>query len=136
MLKVILLYFSYGKRSKYVLEAIHLQAALNSCVSPCLRAELLWCRVTNTCGGAGRNIPSDLFMEHLNMTLKDYLKGLGANISDSTIVQTGKSLCGLMELTTYFDTICDIAPDSLHHTKRSPHKDEELIIKSLQASQE
>ena len=36
-----------------------------------------------------------------------------------------------MELTTYFDTICDIAPDSIHHTKRSALKDEELIMKEL-----
>lgn len=62
--KVMLLYFFYGKRSKYALEAVHFQAALNACVSPCLRQELLWCRVVNTHGGAGKNIPSDLFMEH------------------------------------------------------------------------
>ena len=129
--KVMLLYFSYGNRSKYALEAVHLQAALNGCVSPCIREELLWCRVVNTHGGVGRNIPSDLFMEHLNRTLKDYLKGLGANISDNTILQTGKSLRGLMELITYFDTICDITPDSIHHTKHSPSKDEELIMKEL-----
>ena len=129
--KAMLLYFSFGKRSKYALEAVHLQAALNACVSPALRQEILWCRVVNTQGGAGRNIPTDLFMEHLNRTLKDCLKGLGANISDATILQTSKSLRGLMELTTYFDTICDIAPDSIHHTKRSALKDEELIMKEL-----
>ena len=123
-----LLYFSYGKRSKYALEAVHLQAKLNSCVSPCVREELLWCRVVNTHGGAGRNIPSDLFMEHLNRTLKDYLAGLGANISDATILQTGKSLHGIME---YFDRICNIAPDSISHTQRSTSKDEELILKEL-----
>ena len=74
--KVMLLYFFFGKRTKYTIEAIHLHAALNASLSPCLREELLWSRVVNTQGGAGRNIPSDLFMEHLNRTLKDYLKGL------------------------------------------------------------
>ena len=129
--RVMLLYFTYADRSKYALEAVHLQAALNGAVSPCLREELLWCRFVNSQGGAGKNIPSDLFMEHLNRTLKDYLKGLGANISDSTVLQTGKSLRGLMDITAYFDELCDIAPSSLHHTKHSASKDEELILKEL-----
>ena len=80
----------------------------------------------NTQGGAGRNIPSDLYMEHLNRALKDCLKGLGANISDATILQTGKSLRRLMHKTSYFDKICAIKPDSIHHTQRSSMKDEEL----------
>ena len=73
-----LLYFFYSKRSKYALEALHLHAALTGSLSLCLREELLWSRVINTRGGAGTNIPSDLYMEHLNRTLKDYLRGLGA----------------------------------------------------------
>ena len=131
--KVMLLHFTYyGERSKYALEAIHLLAALNGCASPCLREELFWCRFVNSQGGAGKNnIPSDLFMEHLNRTLKDYLKGLGSNISDSTILQTGKSLRGLMDITAYFDELCDIPPTSLHHTKHSASKDEQLILKEL-----
>ena len=129
--RVMLLYFAYGERSKYALEAVHLQAALNGGVSPCLREELLWCRFVNSQGGVGKNIPSDLFMEHLNRTLKDYLKGLGANISENTVFQTGRSLRGLMDITAYFDELCDIAPTSLHHSKHSASKDEELILKEL-----
>ena len=82
-------------------------------------------------GRSWEKIPSDLFMEHLNRTLKDYLKGLGANISDSTILQTGKSLRGLMDMTAYFDELCDIASASLHHTK---HSAKELILKEFSES--
>ena len=104
--KVMLLYFTYGERSKYVLEAIHLLAALNGYASPCLWEELLWYRFIYSQVGAGKNIPSELFMEHLNRTLKDYLKGLGSNIiSHGTILQTGKSLCGLVDSTAYFDEL-------------------------------
>ena len=63
-----LLYLFLGKCTKYAIEAIHLHAAS---LSPCLREELQWSRVVNTQGVAGRNIPSDLFMEHLIRTLKD-----------------------------------------------------------------
>lgn len=100
--KAMLMYFMYGGRSKYALEAVYLQAAINAWVFPCLHEELLWYRFLNTTGGAGKNIASDLFMKHLNKTLKDYLKGLGANISEDTIVQTSKSLRGVMDMTTNF----------------------------------
>ena len=36
-----------------------------------------------------------------------------------------------MNMTAYFDELCDIASTSLHHTKYSASKDEELILKEL-----
>ena len=129
--KVMLLYFFHGKRTKYTLEAIHLQAAVSACVSPCLREELIWCRVVNTCGGLGNNLPTDLYMEHLNRTLKDYLGGLGPNASEKNMVQMSKSLRGLMDVTKYFDDISEISPESISHTKYSNNKDAQLILKEL-----
>ena len=41
-------------------------------------------------------------MEHLNRILKDYLLGLGA-VSESTIIQIGRSLRKLMVVTAHFD---------------------------------
>ena len=42
-------------------------------------AELKWCRTVNTHGRAGKNIPIDLHMEHLNCQLKDMIRNLGSN---------------------------------------------------------
>ena len=129
--KVMLLYFFHGKRTKYTLEAIHLQAAINACVSPCLREELMWCRVLNTRGGLGNNLPTDLFMEHLNRTLKEYLRGLGPNSSEKSMMQMSKSLRGLMDFTKHFDDISQISPDSISHTKYCNEKDKQMILKEL-----
>ena len=70
-------------------------------------------------------------MEHLNCTLKDYLLGLGANVSEAPIVQTSKSLCNLMEVSSHFDIICDIRPESIYHTCQSYGKDLEMLVEEL-----
>ena len=36
-----------------------------------------------------------------------------------------------MDITAYIDELCDIPPTSLHHTRHSASKDEELILKEL-----
>ena len=92
----------------------------------------MWCRFINTRGvPGGNNIPIDLFMKHLNRTLKDYLMGLGANVSENTICQTSKSLRNLMEVSAHFDDICDIHRQSIYHTSQCYGRDLELISEEL-----
>ncbi len=52
-------------------------------------AQLTWSRVVNT---TGHNVAADLQMEHLNTVVKGCAAKLGANISEQTIVQCGRSL--------------------------------------------
>ena len=96
--KFMLLHWRYAKHTKYSLEALHLLAAINATATERIVHELTWCRFINTRGVPGGNMPVDLYMEHLNRTLKDYLKGLGANVSEATITQTSKSLRNLMQV--------------------------------------
>ena len=91
----------------------------------------MWCRVINTRGGTGNNIPADLFLEHLNRTLKDFVSSIGANVSTSTVVQARKSLKFLLNLGTHFDEICSIKPVSLHHTKASSKDNRDKILTQL-----
>jgi len=42
----------------------------------------LWGRFINTHGFAGRNIPNDLHMEHLNGYLKELLRSLRGNLNE------------------------------------------------------
>ena len=78
--KFMLLYWRCGGHTKYTLETIHLLGAVHATCTARVAHELTWCRFINRRGGAGNNLPVDLYMEHLNRTLKDYLHGLGANI--------------------------------------------------------
>ena len=93
--KFMLLYWRHTGHTKYCLDAFRLLASVIATATPQIAHEIVWCRFVNSCGGAGKNIPVHLFMEHLNQTLKDYLLGFGANISETTIVQTTKSLHSL-----------------------------------------
>jgi hypothetical protein len=129
--RLMLLYFLHSGHRKYALEAFLLQASINGSVNKRLAQEILHNRFINTRGGLGRNIPTDLHMEHLNRTLKDYLNGLGANISDRMIVQTSKSLKSLMEIVQNFDAQCGVNPVSLHHTTRSSKKDQAQVLSHL-----
>ena len=43
-------------------------------LSPRVAEELLWCRFINVSGIPGKNIASNLHMEHLNRVLKDSIR--------------------------------------------------------------
>lgn len=133
--KFMLLYWRYGNHTKYCLEAFHLLASVNATATPRIAHEIIWCRFVNSRGGSGKNIPVDLFMEHLNRTVKDYLLGLGANISEKSIIQTSKSLRSLMDVTTQFDSVTGIHSKSIYHTSKDSSKDFEAILEELQTSQ-
>ena len=99
-----------------------------------LAHELVWCRTVNSHGGAGSNIPADLYLEHLNRTLKDYLNGVGPNISSNAIVETSKSLKCLLDVTTNFDRVCNIGLTSIYHTSASSKENRDKIITQLTES--
>ena len=127
--KFMLLHWRHAKHTKYSLEALHLLSAVNATATKRIAHELTWCRFINTRGVPGGNIPVDLFMEHLNRTLKDYLLGLGANVSEATIIQT--TLRNLMEVTSHFDKICGIHNDSMYHTSKRDEKDLDILLEEL-----
>lgn len=129
--KFMLLYFRHFHHYKYALEAFHTLALVEVVAPPHIRQQIVWSRVVNSRGGAGNNIPVDLHMEHLNRLLKDMIIGIGANISESAIVQSSKSLDGIKTVCENFDKSAGIHADSVHHTTKSSKKDQELIVKQL-----
>lgn len=84
-----LLYFRSANHHKYVLEVVHLIANVKALLHPQLVQQMMWSRVVNTRGGAGNNVPLDLHMQHLNRHVKDFIIGLGAKVSEATIVNWG-----------------------------------------------
>ena len=131
-----LLHWRHAGHTKYAYETIELISSVKAAASPRIAQELLWCRVVNTRSGAGNNIPVDLFLEHLNRTLKVFVNSTGPNVSPSTIAQVSKSLKLLLNITSHhitdhFDEICDIKPVSRHHTKASSKEDRDIILKQL-----
>ena len=129
--KLMLLYFKYANHFNYQKEAFLLLASVNAAASPKIASQLKWSRTVNTRGGLGHNIPIDLHMEHLNRNVKDYVANLGANVAEDTIVQSGKSLGGIMAVCSQFDHDNGVRPQSQSHTRSKVATDQKEIIKEL-----
>ena len=129
--KLMLLYFRQANHYNYALEAFYLLASVGGVVSPTVAHQLKWSRFVNCSGKPGHNVPADLEMEHLNRFLKSYIKGLGANVSKESMVQTSRALDGLKEVSDNFDHSIGIHPESSHHTRKSSAKDEQMIMSEL-----
>ena len=132
--KFMLLHWRHAGHTKYAHEVVHFVCAVQATSSTRLAHELVWCWTGNSHCGAGSNIPADLYLEHLNRTLKDYLNGVGPNISSNAIVQTSKSLKCLLDVTTNFARVCNIGLTSIHHTSASLKEDSDKIITQLTES--
>ena len=129
--KFMLIYFKNAGHHKYALEAFNLLAQVHVTSSPRMKKQLLWSRVVNTRGGAGNNIPVDLHNEHLNRKLKDIVSGVGANIAEDIVVQASKSLNAVNKICDNFDSVTNIKPDSIHHTKKSSDQDLKKVVYQL-----
>ena len=73
----------------------------------------------NTKGKESHNVPADMHMEHLNRTVKGYIAGVGANVSQSMIIQCGQSLGGMMTVMKTYDRVNNVCPSSGKHTKKA-----------------
>ena len=51
-------------------------------------------------------------------------------MKEEPIIQINKSLKGVLSVCNNFDKECHVHPVSLHHTKKSSKKDEELVIRA------
>jgi L1 cell adhesion molecule like protein len=129
--KFMLLYFFASRHSKYALEAFHLLASVHATASPRVAHQIAWSRTISTKNCRGHNIPIDLRMEQLNRCLKDAMLGLGSNVSEKTVVQCGKSLKGLLDVCSNFENVCNVVPESVHHTKKGSQKDRDIVLEEL-----
>ena len=90
--KALLLHFHSANHYNYAKEAVRMIATVNALATPQVAAQITWSRVVNPTGLQGHNIPVDLKNQHLNLALKEAVSSVGANISQKTITQCGKSL--------------------------------------------
>ena len=102
--KYLLPMFHSSGKTNYSFECLNMLRQHYLLLTPQKSEELLWGRFINTIGRAGRNIPADLHMEHLNRLCKDAIKGLGANKSKRSITRVAEALGTIAPVLTTFDT--------------------------------
>lgn len=129
--RFLMLIFKASNRTNYSIEAFTLLVQEKFIFSPRMAAQLKFSRTVNTHGRAGKNVPCDLHMEHLNRECKDGLQGLGSNITDKAIKRVGKSVQKTMKVLKAFDEENNIHVNSGYHTKRSVRGDMSKLLNQL-----
>ena len=133
--RVFLPIFKAMNRTNYSIEAFTLLAQHDFIFTPRMKQQLVWERTVNVHGRPGRNIPCDLHMEHLNRECKSAMGSLGPNISSvGSVTRIGESIGELMKVTSQYDSITGITPESDKHSKRSAAGDIAKIVLQLQES--
>jgi hypothetical protein len=126
-----LLLFKSTKHVNYAIEAFNLLMQCDVMLSPRMAMQLIWSRTVNTHGQAGRSIPCDLHMEHMNRIVKVSMKGLGSNITQKAIERVGKSYNDTQKVVTSFDQDSNISQHSSLHKLRTVEKDMGLLLRQL-----
>ena len=90
----------------------------------------MWSRRINVHGLAGRNIPSDLYMEHLNRICKEAVLTLGANKTKTALQRVGRCVGVLHSLMSQYDIDTKVADLSGRHSFPSADKDRRIQLRN------
>ncbi len=84
-----------------------------------MAAQLKWNRTFNVLGREAKNIPADLYMEHLNRECKMILAGMGSNITEELILSVSHALKQLTTILSSLDLHNGVSQESAAHTVKS-----------------
>jgi L1 cell adhesion molecule like protein len=132
--RFMLLLFKANNKRKYAIQAATLLLQYHFLFNERMKQQLMWSRTVNVHGKVGKNIPMDLYMEHLNRELKSACSNLGSNITESNIQRVGFCLRKLIEIKSNFDEVTNIPIDKGFHSSRSQMTDLKLILDELRKS--
>ena len=130
--KYLLPLFKSSSRKNYSIEVLNMLCQCEYDLTPRQSQELIWCRFVNTHSAPGRNIPADLYQEHLNRLCKESVRGLRVNKTEKAIIRVGKILGTLAPLLDNYDIDNNVGVVSGAHRTPSIDKDRDLIVQHLQ----
>lgn len=129
--KFFMLHFKVDGRVKYAVEAINILAQVNGLLPPAMGHQLIWNRTCNLTGGAGKNIPLDLQMEHLNRVFKENINTFRSKISEKSISRSSQAIGPIQQLINTFDKVNKLKKPASTHVIPSVKKDFEIILQTL-----
>lgn len=129
--RYLMLIFKVSLRKNYSIEALNLLGQYHFFLTYRQAEQLIWSRCINTHGKPGKNIPSDLFMEHLNRICKMAVAHLGANKTPESLQHAAKCLGVLAKLLAKFDKDMGISEPFGSHYVASTTKDKKIILEQL-----
>ena len=110
------------------LSKLRLQFQVKCVLSPQLAHEIMWHRFVNTRGGLGRNIPCDLYNEHINKLIKQVIVNMGPNLTKEALQRSAHSVNTLHRLCSQFDQTSDLPVETRKHSTYSDAKDVSSVV--------
>ena len=129
--QLMLPHFKSSGRTKYSLEALRLQFQVKCILSPQLAHQVLWDRFVNTRGGMGRNIPCDLYNEHVVKLIKSVISNMGANLTEKALRRAARSVSTLHAVCKQFDSESNVPITSSAHSARSDKSDIQKVVSAV-----
>lgn len=129
--RYLFLLFKSTNRVNYCIEAFTLLAQYHFIFSQRQAHQLLWSRFVNIHGLPARNIPCDLYMEHLNRVCKDVVSHLKANKSKTALLRVGKVVGILDQIISNFNDENLITTTSGKHSVPDASRDVRKVVAVL-----
>lgn len=115
----------YGKESLYHLFQVY------AMLTPRKAERLTWNCTVNTKGGAGNNVFLDLDLEHDNHYVTELLRGLDANVSETSVNRICRAFFLIITLFQRLAYELIICQNSGEHTKKNLHRDLMTVVEEL-----
>lgn len=129
--KLMMPHFKTAGHTKYALNCLRLQMQVNVTLSPSLAHEVTWNRFVNIRGGLGKNIPCDLFNEHINKLLKHIITNMGPNLTETALQRAARSVTALDAISESFDTHSGVPHRSSSHCTRPDTDDVKKVVATV-----
>lgn len=111
-MKLFMLHF---KASGCALEALRLLILLKTS-SPNLAHRITWHCFVNTHGGIGRNIPCDLYNEHVNKLIKLIMRNMGPYLTEESLKRAVRCVSPLHDICKSFDAATNVPTTTSAHS--------------------
>ena len=82
-------------------------------------------------GGAGNNIPCDLFNEHTNKLLKYIIGNMGSNLTESALQRAARSVTTLHQICDRFDAQSGVPSRTTAHSTKSDRDDVKKVVDTV-----
>lgn len=125
--RIFLPHFQAAGRTKYSLAALTVQLQTKAILSPNAAHQVIWHRFVNAQGGRGRNIPCDLYNEHINKQVKYIIRNMGSNLTESALQRAAHSVTSIQKICEQYDHQTGVPFTMSAHTTR-PDRDDVLKV--------
>ena len=124
-------FYSHSKRSHYLKDCLDFVLKTQYLLSPQESLRVLEGAFVNPHGGRGKNIESDLKVEHTVRLRKELIRGLGANKSERAILRATGAADVVDHVVEGNDAALGIRPRPNRHTRASTQADKDRLAQLI-----